>query len=89
MDEFNAMEMCARLSTQQFLMEILYTNAFVHDPAGFDRLMAELVRLTNTASTKPEPISDDDASEMRMRCVLYLQRFQQSVQDRIRSGRSI
>lgn len=51
--------------------------------------MAELVRLTNMGSTKPEPISNDDASEMRMRCTLCLQRFQKSVQDRIRSGRSV
>ena len=89
MEALDPMEVGARLSTQQFLLEILYANAFARDPAGLDRLMTELVRLSNTASTKPEPISDEDASEMRMRCALCLERFRRSVQDRIRSGRSI
>ena len=87
--ELDILEIGARLSTQQFLLEILYASAFAHDTAGLDRLMAQLVRLTTTVPTRPQPISDDDMSEMQLRITLCLQRFQTSVQDRISTRRSI
>ena len=85
----DAMETSARLSAQQFLLEILYTNAFAADPAGFDRLMEELQRLTRVASTQAEPVNADDAIEMQARIATNLQRFQSSVKARIASGRAV
>ena len=89
MDTLDILETGARLSAQQFLLEVLYTIAFAHDPEGLDLLMTELIRLTSAAPTRPQPISDDDMSEMQLRITLSLQRFQTSVQDRISSGRSV
>lgn len=85
----DAIEMSARLSAQQFLLEILYTNAFAKDPAGFDRLMDELQRLTRVASRPAEPATMDEMIEMQARIATNLQRFQSSVQSRIASGRAV
>lgn len=79
----------ARLSAQRFLLEITYTNAFASDPKGLEQLMAELMRLTRVASTKAEPMPDDAATEIQVRIATHLQRFQQSVQQRIASGRTV
>ena len=88
-DTLDLLETSARLGAQEFLLEILYANVFAHDPQGLDRLMAELIRLTSAAPTRPQPISDDDMSEMQLRITLSLQRFQTSVQDRISTRRLI
>lgn len=80
-------ELNARLSAQRFLLEIVYANEFRNDSAGLDGLMDELIRLTRAAPTKAGPMPDDAVIELQARIATHLQRFQQSVQGRITSGR--
>lgn len=83
------MEQSARLSAQRFLLEIVFTNAFRSDVAGLDKLMEELIRLTRVSPTKSGPMTEDDVIELQARSATHLQRFHESVAQRIASGREI
>ncbi len=79
----------ARLSVQNFLLDILYTNAFQNDPTGFERLMDELVRMSRASPTKTGPMSDEQMLEGQARMLVYLERFRVSVKHRLASKRTI
>lgn len=87
MNESDAREVFARISTMNFLLEVLYMQQFKHDPAGLRQLFAELQRLTRDAPSTAEPTGRAELIEQQARVATHLQRFEQAVLHRIASGR--
>lgn len=77
----------ARVSIQGFLLEILYANAFKGDSDGLQDLMDELMQMLRQSPRKTEPTPEEDVIELQALCATHLQRFSESVQKRISSGR--
>lgn len=78
------LEMNARLSAQRFLLEQMYANLFLRNPEGFAKFMHGALRATQECSTRNGPMSDDFATELQARISIHLQRFQSSVEKRLR-----
>jgi hypothetical protein len=76
-------EQSARLSTMRFLLEDLYADAYTHRLVAFDARMTELIDLTRNATTRGNPMTDDQAIEMQARIATHLQRFHEAVVPRI------
>lgn len=79
----------ARVSIQQYLLEILYANAFKGDSDGLQDLMNELMQMLRASPTKTGPMPEEDVIELQALCATHLQRFSESVQQRIASGREL
>jgi len=77
------MELNARLSAQNFLLETLYANAFLKDPDGFKALMQSAIEATRHTPTRATAMPDEYAIELQARIVTRLERFQTSVVRRI------
>ena len=73
----------AMLSTHRFLLEVMYSNAFLTNPDGLDALMAGLLRSVRASPTKSVPMQADDVIERQARIATHLERFRTSVKDRI------
>lgn len=80
------MEQSARLTAQRYLLEIVYANRFLDNPAGFNKLMDDALNKARTRPTQAEPMQEDVATELSARVATHLQRFQESVQLRLRQG---
>lgn len=83
------LEISARLSAQGLLLEFIFANAFAADPAGLDRVMTELQRLTRVAPVLSEPLPAGEVIELQARVATHLQRFGEAAQHRIASARAI
>ena len=77
------MEDNARLITQQYLLEALYADRFSGNAPGFAAAMQRLISQAEQASTKSEPIADEEAMELTVRVVTRLKRFQHLAAQRI------
>ncbi|MBF6631821.1 MAG: hypothetical protein ITG01_11825 [Comamonas sp.] len=77
------MELNARLSAQNFLLETLYANAFLSDPDGLKSLMQSAIEATRHNSTRSTAMSDEYAIEIQARIATRLGMFQTSVLRRI------
>lgn len=77
------MEDNARLITQQYLLEALYADRYRGNAPGFATAMQRLISQTEQASTKSEPIADEEALELTVRVVTRLKRFQNSTAQRL------
>lgn len=75
------LELNARLSSQRFLLEQLYANAFLDDPDAFTAFMENASKKN---STRSGPIPEDVAQELDFRIATHLKRFQESVEKRLR-----
>lgn len=80
------MELNARLSAQNFLLETLYANAFLNDPDGLKTLMQSAIEATRRTPTRTTAMSDEYAIELQARIATRLERFQTSVVRRIEEG---
>ncbi len=78
------LEVNARLSAQRFLLEQMYANLFLKNPDGFTRFMQGALLATQERSTRSGPMSEDSALELQARIATHLQRFQTSVEKRLR-----
>lgn len=75
------MELSARLSSQRFLLEQLYANAFLNNPDAFTAFMENA---SQKNSTRSGPMPEDVAQELEVRIATHLKRFQESVEKRLR-----
>lgn len=82
------MELNARLSAQNFLLETLYANAFLADPDGLKSLMQSAIEATRRSSTRSTTMSDEYAIELQARIATRLGMFQTSVLRRIEESDS-
>lgn len=78
------LEINARQSAQRFLLEQMYANLFLKNPDGFSRFMQGALLATQERSTRSGPMSEDSALELQARIATHLQRFQASVEKRLR-----
>lgn len=77
------LEFSVMLSTQRFLLEVLYANWFLHDAETFHRLMDTLVQKTRDAAIASEPPEHGDLIEFQARAATHLERFRAAVHGRI------
>lgn len=77
------MELNARLSAQNFLLETLYANAFIADPDGLKSLMQGAIEITRRNPIRSTTMSDEYAIELQARIATRLEMFQASVVRRI------
>lgn len=89
MNDSNEQEVFAMLNAQRFIIELICANAFAADPAGWQRMMAEAVRLTRAAPSTAEPSERDSVIEQQARMATHLLRIEQNVLVRIASGRRV
>lgn len=79
-------EQNARISAHGLLLETLYANAFLNDPAGLIELMQGLIEKTRSNATRAGPMSDEQAIELQARIATRLQRFSDAVQLRLQQS---
>ncbi|WP_431512599.1 hypothetical protein [Variovorax sp. DAIF25] len=84
----NDLEFSAQLSTQRYLLEFVLTNMFAGNLEGLDRVMIELRRLSQSASTASEPASQALLDELTLRSTVHFDRIHQSVRQRVMSART-
>lgn len=77
-------DLLAKLSAQRFLLETLYANAFTDRLADFTAFMEQALAQTRRASTKAGPMTQEQEIETKARVAAELQRFQTSVERRLR-----
>lgn len=84
--EQQMLDMQAQLSAQNFLLELLYANSFLHNAEGFDTFMHGALDMTRSKAVRTGPMSEEQALEMHARIATRLQRFHESVALRISQG---
>lgn len=80
------MEQSARLSAQRYLLEMLYAQQFLNQPEAFEEFMDGAIDMARTRSRQAEPMSEDVALELQARVATQLQRFRESVVQRLEQG---
>ena len=85
----NQNTLAGAFSALRLLLETQYANRFAADPDGFDKVMAELVRLTQTAATSSEPMPAEQKMEGAVEVAAHLQSFARSTAKRIASQRRV
>ena len=80
------MEQSARLSAQRYLLEMLYAQQFLNQPEAFEEFMDGAIDIARTSSKRAEPMSEDVAMELQTRVATQLQRFRESVVQRLEQG---
>lgn len=80
------MEQSARLSAQRYLLEMLYAQQFLNQPEAFEEFMEGAIDMARTSSRRTEPLSEDVALELQARVATQLQRFRESVVQRLEQG---
>ncbi|MDP4300364.1 hypothetical protein [Leptothrix discophora] len=81
--ELDPLDISAVLTAQRFLLEQLYGNAFAGKPAEFRAFMTLAIERTRTASTVAEPTARELQDEIAARTAANLERFGNSVMQRI------
>lgn len=79
------LEIDAALTAQRMLIEVVYANQFLANPAGLTALIAGLVERTRTSATTPEPMAADERVERQARVATRLLRFGDQVERQIAS----
>lgn len=82
------MELNARLSAQNFLLETLYANAFLNDADGLRTFMQGAIEATRRNPVRNTAMSDEYAIELQARIATRLEMFQTSVMHRIEASNS-
>ena len=85
-NEERFMEIESMISAQRFLLEQAYANAFLENPDGFSRFMADAIEKTRSMPVVPEQMPDEARTERIVRIATHLSRFGESVQRRLRDG---
>ena len=89
----DAFEIAAAISALGFLVQVQYADRFAGRPDAAARVIDELIRLTRVAATTSEPMLSDEQHEAKLeiqvRVTTYLERFGNSIVQRIQSGRAV
>lgn len=70
-------------SAMRFLLEQLYANAYIGNPAGFDSLMNQFIELTRKAPATSGSMDEEAKIEAQAQVCAQLERFRLSVLQRL------
>lgn len=85
-NEDRFMEMQAVASAHLFLLEQMYSNAFLGSPENFEAFMTQALDVNRAKPTLSGPMSDEYKTEMQARIAVRLQRFADAVRLRLKQG---
>ncbi|KNE23864.1 hypothetical protein [Achromobacter spanius] len=76
-------ELSARITAQNFLLEVVYASSFEGKPDAFNSLMDSLADTNRKSSNKSMPMTSDQIEETKARIAVRLERFRDAVAQRL------